>query len=316
MIFYQMGQKELIGLGFLLLNKSNRIENPMYIICSGCKYFFHLKCIKPKITRKRLIKENFEFNCRSCEKALKGTKKRGRKSNKLAPKNNDEEMEVDRDENNNNSKMEEESDQEIVRIQVEKESQLIKPSKNITKTKKKYKIKLDPSILVDDNMHGGKELINSTILKSESEEEQLSNQEEYIEKEMSVDENKESNTKVIIKNTNNQPQIANVINKKPNTILETDCYLSERYIRILDKLIKTEVNILEKEALEFEQKYEEQIKIKGKSKVYKKNFNFLYLFQKRLKRKISSRKFKYMSLEKEDKGIFKFNIYMCRINQR
>lgn len=204
----------------------------------------------------------------------------------------------------NDMNVNDESEKEIVRIQVANESLSVKPSLQLKEKVKKYKIRLDPNILVDDDMHGGIELINSTILKSESGKDQSSNQEEAIEKEMSVDRNEESNTKVVINTTSSLPQIENNIVKKPNTILETDCFLSSKYIRVLDKLINTEVKILEKEARDFELKWEEQVKTKVK--VYKKNFNFIYLFQKRLKRKISSRKFKYMSLEKEeDQGIVK-----------
>lgn len=78
-------------------SKSNRIEDPVYILCSQCKYSFHMKWIKPKLTKKKMSKADFDFVWNSWKKSNKS--KAGRK--RLSKHQNDNKesfMDVDAEE--------------------------------------------------------------------------------------------------------------------------------------------------------------------------------------------------------------------------
>jgi hypothetical protein len=46
------GTKGIDRVRLFTYSRGNRIEDPMYILCSECKYSFHVSCIKPRLTRK------------------------------------------------------------------------------------------------------------------------------------------------------------------------------------------------------------------------------------------------------------------------
>lgn len=161
---------------------------------------------------------------------------------------------------------EKESDQEIVIIEGVGENDMphIKTSTNKDRSSKKFKIIIDPSFLYDDQMHGGRDRIESTILKSKSDFESDRYMEEEIEQdnddsrryrrslsdqmELDIVPNDDQNSSVIkIQQTSLKDHRSDGASSKEVTkAVDEEVVMDPTYARILDEIVKQEFWQLEK----------------------------------------------------------------------
>lgn len=209
-------------------------------------------------------------------------------------KEDDQEMSIEEDHPSESFKN---SGQKLHSIKIEDDPDQNDDSKIKLVTKKKYKIILDPYSLIDDNMHGGADVIMSTIVKSRSSISE-DNQEEYIENdensnnyeydEKSVSESGDSGEAIKIKIVQDDDV--------PIGISKDDLFImDDEYKLFLENMVKTEFYQLQSEIEAKENKRKD-------SKKRKKYINFLHILQKRLKKKVSSRKTK-IYIEKANKPV-------------
>lgn len=291
------GSKGIERVSLFTYSKTNRIENPMYILCWDCKYSFHTKWIKPKITKRKLLKDDFEFSCKSCKKKHK-LKKRSRKNRAIDDESDQAEEEMEE----SNAKIYESTE----KAESEKEMVIIKDTEQPSKSEKdntelnyaEFKIIIDPNTLHDDRNYGGVERIEATMLKFKINQDSERFHEEHIDQdENSISqvksdmqqESREDCSIIKIKNSDN------VEVKKSNG--DEEVIYHPEYARLLDTIVKAEFEQLEREWNDLEVKFKD-------AKRKKKAINFMYIFQKRLKKRISSRKYKHLSLSNENKGMF------------
>ena len=310
-------------------SKSHRIEDPMYILCFQCKYSFHIKCITPKITKKKLHKDDFEYFWKSCKKKNRIKRKSKKKSSQNLNSEITEENPITDSyftEQEDKTRKEDYSDEGIVIIEGvgEGDEPKIKEPCIIKSSIQKFKVIIDPDILHDDDMHGGKESIQSTIYKPKSEnlsekdielvdQFQVSANDIKMNKsdDMDVDENsnfeQESSIIKILKSNLIEVKSANESNAEASHIDEEVQY-DPHYANLLDELVRQEfeqlekeieAQIVEKEIIEYQ---DSAGNICIRSKRSKKPINFLHLLQKRLKKRISSRKNRNLALYGEYKG--------------
>jgi hypothetical protein len=213
---------------------------------------------------------------------------------------------------------------------------------------KKFKIIIDPSILLDVNMHGGQEWIESTILKSDQGSDKEMEDDENLEEvdspqksdDMEIDESNEPEGSII------KIASSTVFDNKSEDLEEEEeeeeqtekakvddvVPMDPHYAKVLDLIIREEFATLEKEyediiktrkAQQLERERKGSLmdvdednsrtskKASKKSKKYWKRstytnyfytYKFLNLLQKRLKKKLISRKTKYMMLNPEITG--------------
>ena len=157
----------------------------------------------------------------------------------------------------------------------------------VQKPSKEHKIILDPTLLHDEDMHGGVDRIMSTILKSKSSVSEESNEgqmdshhEEHIEQDMEesgvdkpdvdmqIDNQSSDGTKIKIRQSCTKP-----IGIKEEDIEKMD----PEYGMFLENMVKSEFYQLQREIEQKENKRKELRK-------YKKYINFMHILQKRIKK--------------------------------
>ena len=154
---------------------------------------------------------------------------------------------------------------------------------------------LDPSLLHDDDMHGGVDRIMSTILKSKSSVSSESNEdqndhapEEKIEADIEEPGNEPLDLAMQIDNQSSDGNKIKIIDSctKPIGIKEEDIEkMDPEYAVILERIVKNEFYQLQREIESKESKRKE-------SQKFKKCINFMHILQKRVKEKIRSKKTK------------------------
>jgi hypothetical protein len=288
------GSKGIERVSLFTYSKTNRTENPMYILCWHCKYSFHTKCIKPKITKRKLLQDDFEFSCKSCKKKFK-LKKRLKKT--LVKDNESDQVDEEVDEDNpkfNDSTQKADSDKEIVIIK--DMEQPIKTYPDITE----FKIIIDPNILHDERMYGGAERVEATMIKLKIELESEMFNEENMDQ-YDQDDNSSTKLKINMHPEENEYSVIKIKNeeavKEPRKDGDEEVVYHPEYARLLDNIARSEFEQLERECNDLESKFKD-------TKRKRKTINFMYIFQKRLKKRISSRKYKYLSLTNENRGKF------------